>query len=128
MADSDHALAADEPPLLGATCELASTMPTMLAGLPRKVAGLIVFLCLSVIVWLESMVEAAGVVVGGVIVWFAVRELVADDLWGFDVLIAWFLTSFRFLDSGRREWGGARFAALPLRNRAPFGVSNRGPT
>ena len=124
MADRNQQADEHEAPLQDAGCELPSTQPPMLGGLPRKVAGLIVFVCLSIIVWLDSLLHAAGVVVCGGVVWFAVCEVVAADLWGFDVFLAWCTTSFRFLDSGSREWGGARFAALPLRPRSPLGVSD----
>lgn len=124
--DAPSLTVAASTPLYRATCEVAATRPAMLFGLPRKLAATLIFLCVMGYLFFDTWQQYLGTTVCGGIAWWAVREAVASDLWGFDNWLAWLLTDFaRFLDTGGREgWGGPRLCALPLRPNRPIGVSH----
>jgi type IV secretory pathway VirB3-like protein len=102
--------------LRSASCEPLATRPHMLLGLPRTLAGSLAFGCLMALL-MESNLKQYATTFGILgVTWSTVKFLVASDLWGFDIFIAWCITDLTFLDRGGRSgWGGARVCALPLR-------------
>ena len=109
--------------LATATCEVALTLPQMVAR-PAENAGRDP-LC-------SSAASASTASTTGrrrrsspptvVMVWGAVREAVSRDLWGFHNFCAWLATDFRFDTGGKDPWRGARLCALPTTARLMRGV------
>lgn len=111
-------------PLMSACCEVPATQPRMFLGLPRTLAAAIMGAGAQVLVFSDRWEVWAGTAVFCVMLWFAVKEQVSRDLWGFDNFLAWVATDFRFMDIGGEDgWGGARICAMPLNPEGPVGVS-----
>jgi type IV secretory pathway VirB3-like protein len=100
-------------PLRPATCEALNTQPLMLGGLPRKVAGLLAFACIMVVLHLEDIPEVVGTFAVTGMIWMFLRETMAGDMHAFDIWMSWIASDFRFLDARHR--GGARLSGAPLR-------------
>jgi len=96
------------------TLYLAATRPALFAGVPLPVAGLILMGAGLVIVLFQNPFYEILMLP----VWMGTRFLVARDYNAANVLVLWFRTAGRGVDSS--TWGGATVSPNPIK------VSHRG--
>lgn len=104
----------DEQRAMEDTLHVGATRPAMLLGLPVLMA--VVLLLLGYLTWVnltgwKGLLWAVAITGPA---WIGARITIAHDLYGIDVLVAWFRTSGITLDRG--AWGGASRSPLPLRH------------
>lgn len=108
----------------GVVIEEAATRPPMMpfCGLPLKL-GLLLFAIGAILVVLISSWKGEAIVVGtDLIIIAALRPLVARDLNGFDIWLAWLRLDVACFDT--KAWGGASVSPNPIRETEFFGMSD----
>lgn len=94
---------------------VGATRPAMLWGLPLPLAIILLGLGYEVLINLPGWHALAFVAAVWPPVWWALTRVIAHDLYGINVAVAWARTSGVTFDRG--TWGGASRSPLPARPR-----------